>query len=518
MSVNTDLYDLIHALSPSEKAYFKKYAYKQGSGKDNPYLQLFDAIDRQKKYDEEKLKQKFKGQKFIKQFSTAKNYLYNLILGCLADYDASKSKHAKVLQAITQINSLYKRGLRTQANKRLQSALKVAEEQEFLMLQNMLLGIELTNNPVSSSKSGEYGKTVRLKLGLLNKLLARNQLMLLKTEMLKTVAETGINFRDEERMNKWLRFFEHPLMQGKEPLPELDFKTNFTRLHLQIACHKYTKNFETECETAQSLVAMFEEEPKFILLLPESYLLSLACLCQAQGNAERIDELEQTMAYFHKARQHKAFQHLEKKKPLLFYGIIDAAFFAYSNHRFTERAHALIAQIKNYHPLLAERKPLIMLDKYKFAQTYFIMGENEKALNELNEVLNDKDRESMPDNAMRCHILSMLVHFELNNLMLLEHALVNAQRYIRKKDFVSPNTRLLTKSLKQLFNSPDANGRKKICTALMNGLDFEAHDAYKLSLPFFKDWLESKLENKPLLHIVKRNAEHHFPDVAKVVK
>ena len=72
MATSNALFDLIKSLTPNEKSYFKKNAYKQEKGGKNPYLQLFDAIDKQAEYDESKLLRKFAKHKMSKQFSTAK--------------------------------------------------------------------------------------------------------------------------------------------------------------------------------------------------------------------------------------------------------------------------------------------------------------------------------------------------------------------------------------------------------------------------------------------------------------
>ena len=85
---STDLYDLIHSMSGPEKAYYKRYGYKGGKKSANDqYLKLFDAVDKQKAYDEPALRKKFSG----KSFSAAKNHLYHSVLQSLMDYNAGKS-------------------------------------------------------------------------------------------------------------------------------------------------------------------------------------------------------------------------------------------------------------------------------------------------------------------------------------------------------------------------------------------------------------------------------------------
>ena len=59
------LHRLIHSLNKPEKRYFNIYASRHSSGKNN-YVKLFEAICLQKQYDEEKIRQKFKQEVFIK--------------------------------------------------------------------------------------------------------------------------------------------------------------------------------------------------------------------------------------------------------------------------------------------------------------------------------------------------------------------------------------------------------------------------------------------------------------------
>lgn len=74
MVPSTDLFELIKALSGSEKRYLKLYAASIGGKKDSAYLRLFDAVNRMTEYDERLLKQQLKNEAFVKQLSVAKNY------------------------------------------------------------------------------------------------------------------------------------------------------------------------------------------------------------------------------------------------------------------------------------------------------------------------------------------------------------------------------------------------------------------------------------------------------------
>ena len=69
MRYNADLFELIKSLTKSEKRYFKVYSAQQTKNNSNNYILLFDAIDRQEVYNEEKIKRKFRNHTFGKKLS-----------------------------------------------------------------------------------------------------------------------------------------------------------------------------------------------------------------------------------------------------------------------------------------------------------------------------------------------------------------------------------------------------------------------------------------------------------------
>ena len=60
MKPSEDLFLLIKSLSKTEKGYFQKYAQLHSSGKENNYIKLFYAIEKQASYEESKIVAQFK--------------------------------------------------------------------------------------------------------------------------------------------------------------------------------------------------------------------------------------------------------------------------------------------------------------------------------------------------------------------------------------------------------------------------------------------------------------------------
>ena len=105
------LFSLIHSLSPSEKRYFKLFTQRQVQHKNTNYAKLFDAINEQEVYNEEALLKKFRKEVFVKQFGVAKNYLFNMILSCMQQYNEENFIEWKIRNMFLQIKILASKGL-----------------------------------------------------------------------------------------------------------------------------------------------------------------------------------------------------------------------------------------------------------------------------------------------------------------------------------------------------------------------------------------------------------------------
>jgi len=94
MTPSEDLFLLIKSLTKSEKGHFKKYASKHVIAGENKYIKIFNAIERQKAYNEAELKEKFRDESLLKSFAPFKVYLFDLILKSLTVFHANRSVNA----------------------------------------------------------------------------------------------------------------------------------------------------------------------------------------------------------------------------------------------------------------------------------------------------------------------------------------------------------------------------------------------------------------------------------------
>ena len=74
MSASVPVFELIQSLTRDEVNNFLRYAKVKGDARKKKYLQLFQLIRGQDRYDETRIRAVFQGQKILNQLSAAKNY------------------------------------------------------------------------------------------------------------------------------------------------------------------------------------------------------------------------------------------------------------------------------------------------------------------------------------------------------------------------------------------------------------------------------------------------------------
>lgn len=122
MKHKEDLFHLIKSMSRSEKRYFKIEA-SRWKNNETRYLELYELLNGMNVYDEDKLK-----QRFPRNLSADKNYLYEVLLKNIRDFRRSGSCFVRIRELIFDAKNLYKRGLYAQVENRLAEAKNLAKE------------------------------------------------------------------------------------------------------------------------------------------------------------------------------------------------------------------------------------------------------------------------------------------------------------------------------------------------------------------------------------------------------
>src|SRR6186997_2370375 len=115
------LFQLIRSLEKSEKRNFKLFVKRNTSGGDLKFIQLFDALDGMKEYDEAALLKKNKSIR-KQQLSNIKAHLYKQILASLRIIRDENNIDIQLHEQLDHARILYNKGLYLQSLKLLDKA------------------------------------------------------------------------------------------------------------------------------------------------------------------------------------------------------------------------------------------------------------------------------------------------------------------------------------------------------------------------------------------------------------
>lgn len=433
-----NLHRLIKSLSKPEKRYFKVYSSRHVIGDQNNYQMLFDAIDRQKEYDEEKLLRKFKEEAFVKRFSIAKSRLYTSILKSLGSYHANSSVEAQLKRQIHCAEILYNKSLYGQSLKLLKSARKVAEkhdkittlieirrwEKRLMEKDNYegLSGDELDNireaDQILSSKLALHDALWNVKSRIFSKLYVKGQVrsnteseefdaIVKELEMIVKDRELGIN--NEYLLNHTYSAYYYGLGDYKSCYP-----------HLQ-------KNLEL----IESNPHLFTEEPNIYLSVISNAIYLATTLGRKK---EAFDLLEKLKQYTENLTEGGT-----EDRELRFFAIsMSTELTLCIQSGEYDRGIALVplveeGLVKFEGKLSSVRKAMFY---FNIAVLFFWKGEFNESLKWINQLLNNIEIDKSQDIHCMGQLLNLVIHLELGNKSLLPYTLRSTQRYLETRNKV----------------------------------------------------------------------------------
>src|SRR6476660_9582683 len=135
------LFQLIQSLEKAEKRHFKLYIKRSSSKEELKIVQLFDAIDKMKDYDEKVLLKKLSG--ITKpQLSNLKTHLYKQVLASLRLLKSADSLDLQLNEQFDYAHILYKKGLFLQSLKILEKTKELAKANQKMTFLAQAIALE----------------------------------------------------------------------------------------------------------------------------------------------------------------------------------------------------------------------------------------------------------------------------------------------------------------------------------------------------------------------------------------
>lgn len=432
------LFRLIKSLSKGEKRYFKVFSSRHVIGEENNYQRLFDAMDRQKEYDEEAILRKFSNEAFVKRFSIAKNRLYQSVLKSLDAYHAGNSIDAQLKRQIHAAEILYRKTLYDQSLKLLKSARKVAEKHEKV---TSLIEIARWEKRIleKDQYEGLSKKEIKNMLEQDRLLTARidtyNELWSVKSRIFINLYIRG-KVRSGKELAKYKKLLDE--LAVKQEREGMLVENAFLLNHLYSAYHYGVGESEASYPYLKRNLELLEQHPHLFTEEPSTLLSTLS---NAIYIAHALGHKEEAFENLRKLRELPQLLEERSNEDLLI------KIFALSNSielaLHTEAGDfdagmALIPAIEE--GLLKYDDQLSSVRKagffFNIAILYFKARQLNESLKWINQLLNNIEIDKKQDIHCMGQILNLIVHLELGNKSLLPYALRSTQRFLETRQRV----------------------------------------------------------------------------------
>lgn len=433
-----NLHRLIKSLTKPEKRYFKVFSSRHVIGDQNNYLILFDAIDRQAEYDEEKLLKKFRNQPFVNRFSIAKSRLYNAILKSLDAFHANSSIEAQLKRQLHCAEILYNKSLYTQSQKLLNSARKTAEKHEKV---TTLIEIRKWEKRLMEKDNYEDLKPeeiehIRAEDQLLNRKLHRfNELWYMKSRMFQQLYVKGRS-RSTAEKEDFGRIIDEFVLEI--PQEEMMAENQYLLNHLHAAYHYGVADYTSCYPYLKANLKLIEEQPHLFQEEPNIYLSVLTNSIFVASRLGKADEALQMLERMQSLPAELEPVMTEDREMRMFTFIKSTELSLYTEQRDFASAARVVAEIEE--GLIRYDRKLSSVRKaffyFNIAVLCFYQGHFNEALKWINMLLNNIDIDRTQDIHCMGQLLNLVIHLELGNQSLLQYTIRSTKRYLETRNRV----------------------------------------------------------------------------------
>ena len=503
---NDIVFQLIKSLDKNEKRNFKLFVNKTAAGENLIIVQLFDALDKMDEYNEALLLKKNKSIT-KQQLSNTKALLYKKILSSLRSICNNDNVDIYLHEQLDFARILYGKGLYLQSLKVLDKLKAFAKQHKQVTYQQIAIIFEKKIEALHITRSlanraeelSKESNDVSIRLFRINKLSN------LALELYSWYIQHG-HARDEKEVHAVKTFFEAnslPLYDVKD----LDF---YEKLYLyQSYCwygfirhdllmyYRYTKKW----------VDIFDEVPSSKTIEAGQYIRGLHNLLSSQFN---LNNYEKFIEYLNVLEKFSLSPEGNINTNIRIQAFIYLHIAKINRHfmegSFTEGLQLVpfIEQKLNEYQLQLDSHRILMF-YYKIACLYFGSGDNEKAIDYLNKIINWKVG-LRADLQCYARLLHLIAHYELGNENLLEYLIKSVYRFMFKMKNLSTVEEEIFKFIRRSFSlSP-----KKLTPAfisLKEKLEKLQDNPFENRSFMYLDiiaWLQCKIENVPIQEILQK--------------
>lgn len=498
------LFQLIQSLERSEKRNFKLYITRNNASGDLKVVQLFDALEKMKQYDEEQLLVKHPGiQK--QQLSNLKAHLYHEILVSLRLLNQEENIDLILHEQLDFARLLYNKGLYYQSLRILEKVKDLARTNnqityisQVLFLEKKIEALHITRSMQDrAEKISAEVDDINCRLELVGSV--SNLSLLLYSWYIKNG-----HARDAEDIQMVDAFLQHPAIEKARSA-----KGFYERLYLyQCYCwHAFiTQNFLLYYRYCQKWVDLFDAHPRMIEIETSHYIKGMHNLMGAHFDLRNYQKFNETIQVFEKFMESPVV--LNNRNNLIqtfIYLNISKLNRHFMEGTFSEGLSLVpyIEEKLSEYEIYMDRHRILVF-YYKIASLYFGCGDFDKSIDYLNKIINWKV-DLRTDLQCYARLLHLIAHYELGNFDLMEYLLKSVYRFMYKMHNLSTVEENIFKFLRSSFrlHSRQLKPAFRELLAILHPLEKSRLESRAFMYLDIISWLESKINDQAVQSIIR---------------
>lgn len=509
MSKGDKLFRLVHSLELNEKRYFKLQASVQK--KESNLAKLFDFYVDAKEFNEESLRETFKGQKFLEQLAVTQNHLYESILKAMRLYHLKRSIEFRLQGMLQDVQFLYEKGLVDQSGQLLKKVRKAAVKNDCF---SIILGVLEWESRLLSE--GFYVGKDELDIDavseeyyeILGALQNEREYIDLQSKIFNNYYKIGI-----ERGNTNYKTNDQIVNQFalKDWNRALTFRSQCCYLNIHAQYNKINGNWEEAYKYRVQLYELVESRfgTGYSKEIVKRYFVSLNNLvpiCISLGKWAEAEDYISKMEAIEERSLKSHFSEEIRDRILLQSSLGRLALYSRLGRK--DEGLLLIENLNQQRESLElyHRKYVLLHLYFNIAYFLFTIGQYSPAIRWLNRVLNDTDIKTVEDLHSSTRILTMILQYELGRSELLEYLARSTYRFLNKLEGLYRFEEVMLSFMKKVSKNEALRGDKEVFESLKADLieaGYEPGERNALSTIDLIAWVDSKLEGKPVYEVLK---------------
>lgn len=504
--VNTALFDLIHSLTKSEKRYFKLLSSRHTIGDENNYIILFDAIDKQTEYNEEKLFKMFKGEAFLNRFSITKKRLYDHILSSLDAFHSVNSTESQIHKMIHSFDILFEKSLYDQSRRVLRSAEKLAiknDMNEILLLiaKKERKLIETEGNVIDNDAIDKFDSKQKK---IINEIVYFNNVWKIKSQLFILLSKKGVA-RTEGEISFYTDICSSILNIENENIVD-GIETHYLIYHTLSAYYYAIGDMENSFQHLQKNLLLFENNQNTLSIEPNK---QVSVFTNAIYVADRLGYHKEALIYLTQLKKFANSINPNEDLTIKLFSSISSIEFSLKIRKgdfigAQKNAEKVEQQLMEFGTKITPLRKAFL--EFKMAVTALGNQEYSTALKWVNSILNNSELDKTEDIIGFTQLLDLLIHIELNHDRLLPYSLKNTLRFFKTRNRLYDFEKMFLQFISKLIKCENKFEVQKLWEELYNDLvtiTDNTFDGIVLEYFDFKSWAEAKVNQKSFNIVVQ---------------